>query len=272
MPASTRSEDPARQPPQPGGPRPPPRRHHRRRSAVPRGTGVVRPGGLALTVIGPHASAAPGSRGTAPRLLAEDPASRVVVREDVGTGDHLAARLLGTDPGRAGSALDAWARSIGALLRAGPGLADDFASEVAGRARDLSVCPVDDGLLPRAVDRLVPGLTSLRVVLRDTARDDLLHLRDASESDWLAPTPATRAPTATCCSRARARSPSSCWTSRARSRATPPWTRPASSSRGRRAGAPGRCRSTSRAAPCAPGRAPSRSSCPPSTPPPSSGT
>jgi hypothetical protein len=64
--------------------------------------------------------------GVAPRLLAAEPDSGLLVLEDLGDGPSLATYLAGDDPARAEAALVAWAAALGTVHAASAGMADSF--------------------------------------------------------------------------------------------------------------------------------------------------
>ncbi len=102
--------------------------------------------------------------GATPRLLADDPASGVLVMEDLGDGPSLATLLLGDDPVAATEAAYRSAASLGSLHAASIGSSDAFA--VLRRRIDdahdlrhdrllLRGVPIDEG-----IDRLPPLLAA----------------------------------------------------------------------------------------------------------------
>lgn len=68
-----------------------------------------------------------------PRVLAEDEDVPLVVMTDLGSGPHLASRLLGRDRAAGEEGLLDWADALGALHRVGRERTADFEAEVARR-------------------------------------------------------------------------------------------------------------------------------------------
>lgn len=123
-----------------------------------------------------------------PRVLAEDPGVPLVVMEDLGSGQHLAARLLGPDRAAGERGLLDWAEALGAFHRLGGERAPAFEAEVARRDASIVVDFLPGHLdesaceWPQLADRLgvQPGPFD---VLRDIPQRWRREVRSISPND-----------------------------------------------------------------------------------------
>jgi hypothetical protein len=121
--------------------------------------------------------------GAAPRLLAADPAGRLIVMTDLGDAPSLADLLLGKSPGPARDGLLGWARACGEL-----------AVRTAGRAGELTAllakygAPSASGArdwLPRRIGEIPGLLTSLSFAVPDGLDQDLEVVAELARSKEL---------------------------------------------------------------------------------------
>ncbi|MBC8092726.1 MAG: hypothetical protein H7Y15_12455, partial [Pseudonocardia sp.] len=71
-------------------------------------------------------TALPTEARASPVLIAHDPASRLLVLEDLGRSSTLADKLFGPDPADASRCLLSWARALGRMQAATAGRENDF--------------------------------------------------------------------------------------------------------------------------------------------------
>jgi hypothetical protein len=113
-----------------------------------------------------------------PQLLAAHPTEPLMVMADLGTGDNVAHRLLGSDPLLAADGIQGWAVALGRLHSAGASATAGFAAALERHAGRLGVTAVPPSnamplVLADAAERLVELLPPLGVTPSVAALDQL---------------------------------------------------------------------------------------------------
>lgn len=116
-------------------------------------------------------TALPTEARASPVLIAHDPASRLLVLEDLGRSSTLADKLFGPDPADASRCLLSWARALGRMQAATAGRENDFGALLRRLGERSWRDPVADDA--RAALAGVPGLlmSELGVAVPAAARE-----------------------------------------------------------------------------------------------------